>query len=150
MSASTIPAAIDGLIAALKTNTQLSSVQVIDGQPTTDLPGDYVLIGFGDDSGASVSGTQTPASLGNLRRSEQYTINCEVSAWQGSTNMKIVRDRAFQILASVEDVVRSNATFGGAVMFADFGQNIDLNQIQTAQGAVAVIKFTISIKITRI
>ena len=150
MSTSTIPAAIDGLIAALKSNTHLSSVQVIDGQPTTDLPGDYILIGFGDDTGASVTGSQVPASLGNLRRAETYTINCEISAWQGSTNMKIVRDRAFYILAAVEDVVRSNATLNAAVMFADFGQNIDLNQIQTTQGAVAVIKFTISIKITRI
>jgi hypothetical protein len=64
--------------------------------------------------------------------------------------MKSVRDRAFYILAACEDVVRNEATFGGAVMFADLGQSIDLNQIQTTQGAVAVIKFTISLKITRI
>ena len=150
MAHSTIPAALDNLIAALRSETQLSGVQIIDGQPITDLPGDFILVGFGDDTGASVSGSQVPASLGNLRRAEQFTINCEISAWQGSTEMKIVRDRAFQILGCVEDVVRANASLNDAVIFSDFGQSIDLNQIQTAQGAVAVIKFTIAIKITRI
>lgn len=150
MATSTIPAALDNLIAALKSDTFLNSVQIIDGQPTTDLPGDYILVGFGDDMGSSVSGSQVPASLGNLRRQETFQINCEVSAWQGSTVMKTARDRAFSILARVEDVVRSDATLGGSVSFADFGQMMDVTQIQTQQGAVVTINFNISVKISRI
>ena len=147
---STIPAAIDGLISALKMDRFLASIPIIDGQPTTDLPKDYLAIGYSDDEGNSVSGSQTPAGLGGLRREEKFTIACEVSSWVGTTVMKTARDRAFLILGNVETVVRNDGTLGGAVAFSDFGQTIEVSQVQTDQGAVVTIRFNVAIKITRI
>lgn len=150
MATSTIPAAIDGLIDIIAKESTLSGIAIIDGQPTVELPPDYIAIGFADDAGEAISGRQDPASLGNLRRSEIYTIACEISAWNGATVMKTVRDRAFYLMAGVEKAVRADGTLSGSVIFADFGESIGVAQVQTAQGAVVVIRFTISVKITRI
>jgi len=150
MTTSSIPRAIDGLIANLKADKTMAAVTIIDGQPTTDLPGDYVAIGFADDASSSITGSQDPTALGNQRREEKYTIACEVSSWVGSTVMKTARDRAFAILANVERVVRADGTLNGAVIFADFGSSIDVSQIQTTNGAVVTILFDIAIKINRI
>ena len=149
MATSTIPAAIDGLIDRIAAESSLSGITIIDGQPTTELPPDYIAIGFADEAGEAIVGRQDPASLGHLRRSEVYTIACEISAWTGSTVMKTVRDRAFYILAGVENAVRADGTLHGSVIFGDFGE-IQVAQVQTAQGAVVVIRFTIAVKITRI
>lgn len=149
MATSTIPAAIDGLIDIIAAESSLAGIAIIDGQPTTELPPDYIAIGFADEAGEAIVGRQDPATLGNLRRSEVYTIACEISAWTGSTVMKTVRDRAFYILAGVENAVRADGTLHGSVIFGDFGE-IQVAQVQTAQGAVVVIRFTIAVKITRI
>lgn len=150
MLTSSIPKAIDGLIANLKADTTFTAVTIVDGQPTTELPGDYVAIGFSDDAGSAINGSQDPATLGNQRREEKYSISCEVSSWIGSSVMKNARDRAFAILANVERVIRADATLKGAVMFADFGSSISVSQIQTSQGAVVTIAFDVAIKINRI
>jgi hypothetical protein len=150
MATSSIPRAIDGLIANLKADKAFAAVAIIDGQPTTDLPGDYVAIGFSDESSASIVGNQDVAALGNLRREEKYTISCEVSSWVGTTVMKTARDKAFAILANVERVVRADGTLNGAVMFADFGSSVTASQVQTTNGAVVTIVFDISVKINRI
>ena len=150
MTSSSIPRAIDGLIANLKADKSMAAVTIIDGQPTIDLPGDYVAIGFVDDASPSISGSQDPTALGNLRREEKYTIACEVSSWVGSTIMKTARDRAFAILGNVERVVRADGTLNGAVIFADFGSSIDVSQVQTTNGAVVTILFSVEIKINRI
>lgn len=150
MSSSSIPRAIDGLISILHADKTMSAVAIIDGQPTTDLPGDYIAIGYADDSSTSITGTQDPIALGNLRREEKYTISCEVSSWVGTTVMKTARDRAFAILANVERIVRADGTLNGSVIFADFGSALNVTQIQTQQGAVVTITFDIAIKINRI
>ena len=150
MPTSSIPKAIDGLIANLKADKSFAAVTILDGQPTTELPGDYVAIGFSDGEGVSISGSQDPSTLGNSRRQERYSISCEVSSWIGSSNMKTARDRAFAILANVENVIRADGTLKGAVIFADFGSSINVSQIQTSQGAVVTIAFDIAIKINRI
>lgn len=150
MLTSSVPRAIDGLIANLKADKQMASVAIIDGQPTTELPGDYLAIGYADDSSASITGGQNTALLGNLRREETYAIACEASSWVGSTVMKTARDRAFAILGHVERIVRADGTLSGAVMFADFGSSVDVAQVQTQQGAVVTISFNITVKINRI
>lgn len=148
MATSTIPAAIDGLIAVLAASPDLKSVKIIDGQPTTETPKDFVAVAYAED-GDAVSGMQEPASLGNLRRSETYEITCMVSAWNGGTVMKSVRDRAFEIFGAVETAVRAGGTLDGSVTFADISR-IGLSQYQTEQGAVADIMFSVAVKITRI
>ena len=148
MATSTIPAAIDGLIKVLKSTTGLRNLTIFDGQPTNNTPKDYICVGWLDE-GAAIIGTQTPASLGNLRRSETYDINCLASTFNGGTDMRVARDRAFLIFGIIEDAVRDNATLNGAVMFAEI-TNFNVTQMQTAEGATVDIEFSVSVSINRI
>lgn len=152
MTTSTIPAAIDGLLALCAAEATLAGVLIHDGTPMSDEDAEYVAIGYsdvGDGNVESVSARQEPATLGNLRRSETADINCQVCAWSGDTDMKAVRDRAFELFGGVETAVRSDGTLGGAVIFADIG-SYSIRQLQTTTGALVLINFTVVIKITRI
>lgn len=149
MATSSIPAAIDGLLGLLRASSALRNVEIIDGEPTTNTPKEFIAVAFAEDGGEVVSGQQAPATLGNLRRSESFDIACFVSAWNGGTVMKTVRDRAFALYAAVEDAVRTGGTLGGSVIFADISQE-SFAQYQTEQGAVADISFTVAVKINRI
>jgi len=150
MATSSIPAAIDGVLALLAASTALTGVQIIDGQPTIDVPLDFIAVGYAEEASDSITGKQDPQTLGNLRRSEVYSISCEISSWTGATTMKTVRDRAFLLMAGVESAIRADGTLNGSVIFADFGGSIAVAQVQTVQGAVVTIRFTIEVKINRI
>lgn len=150
MATSSIPAAIDGLLSILGAASGLRGVMILDGEPTTNTAKDFVAVGFsGDDGGEAVGGQQAPATIGNLRRSETYDIHCLISAWNGGSSMKTVRDRAFTLFAAIEDAVRTGGTLGGAVIFADITQT-SFSQYQTEQGAVADLAFDVSVKANRI
>ena len=149
MATSTIPATLDALVAALRARPALVDTVVHDGTPITEEGTQYVAVGWSDEDTSSVSGRQEPATLGNLRRAETYDINCQACAWDGSTEMKVARDRAFAIFAEVEDALRADGTIGGNVIFADIG-SYTVRQVQTTGGALVTIDFTIAVKITRI
>lgn len=149
MATSSIPAAIDGLLALLRASSELRGVEIVDGEPTTNTPKDFIAVGYAEDGGEVVSGQQAAATIGHLRRSETFDITCFVSAWNGSTSMKSVRDRAFALYAGVENAVRTGGTLGGSVIFADIAQE-SFAQYQSDQGAIADITFTVSVKINRI
>ena len=149
MATSSIPAAIDGLLGLLRASAGLRGVEIIDGEPTTNTPKEFIAVAFTEDGGEVVSGQQASVTMGNLRRSETFDISCFVSTWTGSTSAKTVRDRAFDLYAAVENAVRTGGTLGGSVIFADIAQE-SFSQYQTDQGAVADISFTVAVKINRI
>lgn len=149
MATSTIPATLDSLIAALRARPGLANAVIHDGTPITDEGTDYIAIGWSDEDATSVSARQEPATLGNLRRSETYDINCQACAWNGSTDMKLARDTAFALFAEVEDALRTDGTIAGNVIFADIGA-YTVRQVQTTGGALVTIDFAIAVKITRI
>lgn len=142
MSTSVIPAAIDGLLSILASATGLSGVQVVDGQPTTNTAKDVVCVGYTDE-GQAVSFEQAPKALGNLRRDESFEITCMVSAWNGNTIAKTVRDRAFDLFAACETAIRDGATLNGSVIFAEVRSG-SVSQYQTDQGAVCDVQFTVA------
>lgn len=142
MSTSTIPDAIDGLVALLGASTSLRGVKVFDGQPVTDTPKDFIAVGYAEE-GQAVSFRQEPRGLGNQRRGETFDIACVVSAWNGSTNPKTVRDRAFALYGACETAIRNGATLGASVIFSQIVSG-GVSQFQTEQGAVCDIEFTVS------
>lgn len=149
MATSTIPATLDSLIAALRARPGLVNAVVHDGTPITDEGTDYIAIGWSDEDSSSVTARQESATLGNLRRSETYDINCQACAWDGGTDMKVARDTAFALFAEVEDALRTDGTITGNVIFADIG-SYTVRQVQTTGGALVAIDFSIAVKITRI
>ena len=142
MTTSTIPTAIDGLIAIFAASADLYGVQIFDGQPTTNTDKDCIAVGYVED-GAAVDFTQTPRGLGNLRREEKFTIACTIISWRGSTVAKTVRDRAFALFNACQTAVSTGGTLSSSVIFGEVTQG-SVSQFQTDQGAECNVVFTVS------
>lgn len=144
MFTSTIPAAIDGLLATLRAAAGLSGVDIHDGPPMTAENPDYVCVGFDPlDPLTSVEGGQVPASLGNRAREESYEIVGSLAAWSGDELMSARRARAMALFAAVEAAVRADITLGGTVRTAQIA-SYSLLQEQTDKGASAGVRFRIA------
>lgn len=145
MTAATVPAAITALLALARNAV---SADVFDGQPTVEMPAEFVAIDYAD-TNFGTSGRQQPASLGAGRRGEEYDIRCLISAWDGSADMGAVRTRAFDLFGAVSDAVRADATLNGSVAFAEV---TDFNTVaaQINAGANYTIQFSVSIRFNRI
>lgn len=106
---------VDGMLA--RANIISASVQVVSG---------YV----GGDAAAKESIQLTdwgPAEqrwgvLGNRRRDEEYTLNGLIwvtKAGKTEAAIRSARDRAFALLAEVEDFLRTDPTIGGTTKVAE-------------------------------
>ena len=148
MATSTIPAAIDGIVALLKATNALRGIDILDGAPTTNTPKDFISIGYSQDGGDVVTGYQQILAMGNLLRDETYEINCLVSAWNGGSDLKVVRDRAFSLFAAIEQTLGGAMTLDGAVTFAQIAP-VSFAQYQSDQGAIADLTFAVSARAAR-
>ena len=145
MATTTIPAAIDAIIALLRASSDLRGIEIIDGQPTTNTAKDFIAVAFVEDGGQVVSGYQQMVTMGNMLQDETFDVVCRVSAWNGGTDMKKVRDRAFTLFAGVEKAIRASNTLSSNVLFA-YIQPVNYSQYQTEQGAVADLDFSITVR----
>lgn len=144
MATSTIPTAMAGLLASLRSTSALSGVEVHDGPPMTSDPGEWVAVGYDPlDPTTSVEASQVPASLGNRAREESYEVLCSLASWSGDEDMANRRVRALELFAAVESAVRSDITLGGAVRTAQIA-SYALTQEQTGSGSSAGVRFRIA------
>lgn len=146
---SAIPTVLDAFVAALRTSTDLVGVQVIDGEPFTDLEGDVVIVGFSPDR-LAVTQTETGADLagGDL---ETFDVVNVASSWSGDPELKPRRDRAFTLLAAVRAVLRHDQTLAGTCMWAGLTVSA-LAQGQTRKdgawtGAQATVEFVVTVRV---
>lgn len=144
MATSTIPAAIDGLLALLAARPALAGVPLYDGPPLSETSTPHrIVVGY-DGTDQSVDGDQEWASSpyqAPTSRDERYVIRCLAEAWTGSTTLKSARDDAFTLLAEIEQAVRGDPTLGGAVLYAGLGGGITVQQPQTDAGALCSVTF---------
>lgn len=151
MGTSLVPAMVDALFDALTVAfSNDSTVTVYDGPPIQAVGGKYVGVGMTENPLApAVYSQQEPAGLGASRRNEAMQIQCQVSAWSGSEDMKATRDDAYEIFGVVEDYLRENADLGvtGAI-YAEITTHT-LQQPQTDKGAVATIDFVVALRHSR-
>lgn len=116
---SSIPDAMDAFVAGmlLRANIISAGVQVASGY-------------LGADSARheSIQLTSVPDAaqvwgmLGNRRRDEEYTIDGLVWAMKPGKNepaIKAARDRAFELLAEIEDFLRLDPTIGGTTKVSE-------------------------------
>ena len=123
---STIPAAIDALIAAL--DAADSGFQILDGPAVgVALALEHILVGGSMDEDTA-SGEQTRAELGSLSRSDRFDILVQCGAYSGGGTQKAVRDRAYAGMAVAETVVRADPTLGGAVLDSQVAGQDSLDQ----------------------
>jgi hypothetical protein len=138
---STVPACLDALVQAVR--AALPGVQVIDGQPTTEVESDVVCIGFtGQPGEAAVTSTLTREVYARSPDREQYDISCLASSWRGEVDPKAVRDRAFELVDAVTGTLADDQTLDGTVLRARLSADV-IGQEQTTKGAVCTVGFTV-------
>ena len=110
-----------------KPNGDLPVVEVLDGEPITDLPDNYVAVGysaafaataFAGTTGVSVEGARTLTELGNRQFGEQFTVDCEASTFTGDSDPgALSRQRRYTggVLAAMWRTVEDDPTLGGIV-----------------------------------
>lgn len=137
---STIPAALNALVAAFSAEPDLSEVQVWDGQPVSTLAPDVLVVGYSADE----PGVQGPLEDKLQGQRESYEVVCLASSWRGDTETQQVRDIAFGILAAVRTTLSADTTLGGAVARTHVTAR-EVDQAQVRKGASVTIKFTIHV-----
>lgn len=150
MVTSRVPAAVAALLDILRAAPSLAEVHIEDG-PTavnyTDL--DRIYVGWQPNADAAVALQQDFNAAGARTRDESFTIACYAESRSGDTDMAARRERAFEIVAVVEDALRAtNAaptapTLNGTVLWAHLTAG-DLYQQQSANGAIAGVDFQVS------
>jgi hypothetical protein len=145
VSASTIPTAMDALVAAAR--RALPDVQVWDGEPTGDLDGDLVCIGFAGEQGddTAVESTRTRDQMAVEPDHEQYVITSVAYSWLGDQeDARAVRDRVYAMVDAIAADLAADPTMGGVVGRARIATDA-LAQAQTEKGATAAVRFTVTV-----
>jgi len=136
------PAAVDGLLALLRSSADLTGVRIDDG-PWLARPAepDVIAIGWLPTEGPTVSWVAEPADFNNDR--QVFEVEGLASAWDGGTVMKTVRDRADALLEGIRNALRTDPTLGGAVSRARLN-TVSAAQYQTEDGCECAVNFTIN------
>jgi len=148
MATSTFPAFTQAVITALQNASSLAGVRIFDGiEIDMSYPGDAIAIGHdGNLEGDEVnpgSIRQEYRPLGAISKFEQGSLNCFLWSASGSTSITDRRTAAFTLLGNVENVIRSDVSFAGLVMFSAM-EGADFIYRQTTNGAGVGIHFTIT------
>lgn len=149
MGVSVVPALIDALLAAAK--TELPSTLVLDGFGVTDDPGDYLMIGVEDPDlegfAFSADARQEWANVNHLVRDESGDITCAALSWNGDGDQKAARDAVYATAGAVENLLRDNPSLGVAgVLWTGYGSSAQLMQNQDKHGAIALLVFRINFR----
>ena len=153
---STIPAAIDGLLAAAAAAIG-ATVSVVDGPPLQWNPlklpdpggpsaSKVLLVGATPNGDSSADGVEDFNAAGNVSRDERFSIHC--TAWSGAAGgtAKNRRDDAFAVVAAVERALRTDGTLGGAVLYAGPVSVIRHQSRQTEGGPDCVVEFDVPVR----
>lgn len=148
MASSRVPDLIDALVAALQASADLPGVNVVDGPLVSNsAASEWVFVGYDGDPGGESQATSTLqewAGIGAKAKSEEIALTCSVLVRSGSTDVKPLRDRAFQIFAAVEAVVRADPAL---TLPPPTVCNISEHNFfpeQTAQGLQGRLPFTVT------
>lgn len=110
------PAVIDALVALFEAAAGLAGVEVVDGPEVTgDSLQEAVFVGYdGDPDGDGEAATfeQAWAGLGALAKDETFTVTCAVVVWRGSTKVRPIRLRVYELLGEVENALRADPSLG--------------------------------------
>lgn len=122
------------------------AVDVFDGQPDRDISNEAMVIGFtGNALEAAVEDTRSVEEIGRERDRERYEITCLATSWMGSDqNMDEVRNRVYELVGFLASGIAADHTLGGACMRSRLS-TVALAQMQSQDGAVATVMFTISV-----
>jgi len=109
VATSSIPAVKQALVDLLAARANLRNVQVTYGAPLPAPAKEYIWVG-------DVTGEQTAGALGGQVRDEEYTVQVNMSVVREGNNQRAADTRCFQLLAELEDLLRSNPSLGVAAV----------------------------------
>lgn len=130
MATSTIPAYKAALHAALEARVELRNVQVSYGAPLPAPADELVWL-------AGVEGEQEAAALGAQRREETFRLTIIIDVFVQGQNQRAATDRAFELMAIIETVLRADGSLGNVVRFSEIDGPLTLEEMasDTARGA---------------
>jgi hypothetical protein len=109
---SRLPGSIDAIVTLL----QDGGLTVFDGPEGHDYTEDLVYIGYDGDENGRFKAANTDQSWagtqGAYRRDEELDIICSVIALRGDRSLKLLRDAAYDLLGTVEALLRANPSLG--------------------------------------
>lgn len=147
----TIPAFIDGLIAAARAG--IPTAVIHDGpEPSDATPDAELFIGMqrfeDEDLPTAVSDGEQEFAATNLRKDERYRLRCVATGRNGADNLSTARSTAFQLIDELGTLLRSDYTVGGVegVLYCDLEVR-DMEQGYTEEdGAVCRVLFDIRVR----
>ncbi|MFI0718919.1 hypothetical protein [Streptomyces sp. NPDC021224] len=144
--ASTVPDALDALVAVFRSAPGLAGVTVFDGPVVTGSGQmEAVTVGVGDEEDpTAVEAQNAREGLAPSPDREQYTIRCAVLVLNATGDMGAARRRAYQMLGEIGGVLAADQRLGGAVMTARLGSST-LVQAQDETGAAATVTFSVEV-----
>lgn len=149
-----LPAAIDALVAlATAALDDDEDVRVYDGpEPTDEYPPVEVVIGdaglAAGAEGETSSFQQEWAGIGKQSKTETGQVFCSVTAWSGRADigsLKAARDRAFGVLALLEEPIRTGGDLGGVALFGGIEAG-NYTPVSNDDGTGARVQFTVTYK----
>lgn len=137
----------------------VQEVAVIDGEPTTNLPPTYVLVGysatfasaaFSGSSGLAVEGQRTETELPNRQFGESFTVWCEISSAVGDTDPAVpkrMRRAVGDIYSACVSAIDGDPTLQGTVQQPAYAQVTTFRWLldQSTEGYAATVQFAVSI-----
>lgn len=142
----TVPAVLDALVQ--RWTLAVPDALVADCQPPRDFDAeDLILVGFTGTPGAvSVTNTLDVAEMSATTDRETYEITCMVSAWRGvdDDNIKVVRDRAYEMVDLIAAALTQDPRLGGLVMLTRLSTST-LAQYFTNDGASADVQVVVHV-----
>ena len=139
---------IQAMITAFKSASSLTGVQVYDGPDINidSYPNNWIAVGHdgNEDGDVQVSDSRNNWELvGNYKMFEDGTVNCTLVAQSGDTHLAPVRQQAQSMLSAIDTIIRSDPSFGGAVLYSGLDSH-RIRYIQANAGAAVQIDFTVA------
>jgi len=154
MASSRVPDLIDNFLAVLKAAPGLSDVQVVDGPLVSGTAvREQLFVGYDADpegEAQAASTTQTWAGLGAKAKNEDIELTCAVLVRKGSTDVRTLRVRVYEIFAEVEAVVRADPSLGLPPPSVCAVTDTSFRTPQTPDGIEGRLLFTLAATPTRI
>lgn len=139
MRASTIPEVKGALLDLLRASGELDGVQVEWAHPGPNaLAAEAVY--FGD-----AQATERPVVNGNRRRDESYSLDVVVTVEQYGTDPRPVEERAWALVAAVENVVRDNPRPTPEALIAGVAAKRQANFVDT-DGRVSEVVVSVNVR----
>lgn len=134
-------------------------ILVIDGEPVTDLPATYVLVGYSaafagqaltGSSGLAVEGTRVLSDVGNRQFGESFLVWCEVSSAVGDTDPGTptrTRRATAAVYGAMIAAIEADPTLQGIVRAPAYAAVAQFRWLldQSPDGYAATVQFAVEI-----